>query len=141
MDTYTFTFFIAAICAALVVGYLLGLRTTRKAHEIMQRKVVDVYSDIDWCEKKYKVLKQKYQDKLDMINDLEKTNADLRKANEEMYDAGFMDGKQAGKIGVIKELGKSLIDESSVLNGNGIVKDNETVINQLKNIKLQNVKS
>lgn len=135
MDSYTFTFFVLAVVAGMVLGYLLGLRTTRMAHEVMQRKLVDAYDENSWTEKKYKHLKEKYTEKLNMINDLEATNALLRKANEQIYEDGIKDGKQEGKIAVIKELGKCLVDESKVLNGNGIVKDNEFVINQLAKIK------
>ena len=124
MDTYTLTFFTAAVCAALVVGYLLGLRTTRKAHEVLQRKVIDSYQEADWSEKKYGVLKKKYTEKMDMINELEKTNALLRKANEDVYDMGLKDGEQKGKIGVIKELGKSLVDESACLKRGSVVTSN-----------------
>lgn len=134
MDSYTLTFFIAALVAAMIVGYLFGLRTTRMAHEVMQRKLVDAYDEHDWCQKKYLALRKKYQEKLDMINELEATNALLRKANEQIYEDGIKDGKQSGKIEVIKQLGKSLLDESAVLGGNGIVEKN-TPINQLAKIK------
>lgn len=132
MDSYTFTFFVLAVVAGLVVGYLLGLRTTRMAHEVMQRKLVDAYDENSWTEKKYKHLKEKYTEKLNMITDLEATNSLLRKANEQIYEDGIKDGK----IAVIKELGKCLVDESKVLNGNGIVKDNEVAINQLRCLKV-----
>lgn len=135
MDIYTVTFFAASIITALVLGYLIGLRITRKGQEVMQRKLVDAYQESEWTDKKYKVLKQRYTDKLDMISDLEAINANLRKANEQIYDMGVADGKQQGKIDYIKKLGKSLLGESGVLGRNGIVKDNKIVINQLKNVK------
>lgn len=134
MDAYTFTFFTAAVCAAIIFGYLFGLRTTRKAHEVIQRKLIDAYQENDWTEKKYKVLKQNYTGKLNMITELENTNALLRKANEQVYEDGIMDGKQAGKLEFVKKLGKSLVDESNVLNGNGIV-EAIPVPNQINNVK------
>ncbi|MBK8609110.1 MAG: hypothetical protein IPL84_03985 [Chitinophagaceae bacterium] len=139
MDNYTLFFFIAAILTAVVAGYLIGLRVTRKGHEAMQRKLFDAYAEIEDFGNKYKSLKQKYINAFSMIKDLEESNALLRGCNQDIakenYEAGIMDGKQQGKLDFVKKLGDAMVKESNVLNRKGIVKDNETVINQLKNIK------
>lgn len=134
MDTLYIGLIVIGALFFVLVGYVIAVFSYGKHTDDMQRKLVDAYDENSWTEKKYKQLKLKYQDKLDMITDLEATNALLRKANEQIYEDGIKDGKQNARIEAIKEIGKSLLDESVVLKNGGIV-SKSVPINQVRSLQ------
>lgn len=148
METLDYLVIALAVFAIASVSFAIGYRVNVLAYEKLQRDLVDMHETLTQKIKELFQVKKKWYDLAkqvveyeQIIKDLRKENKNLentfdslKKANEEIYNEGFSNGKNEGRLDIIRTIGKSMIEDSEVLKG-GIVSEADPLINQVKNLK------
>ena len=145
LDYLVIALFLFAIAA---VSFTVGYKINSFLYEKLQRDLVDMHETLTQKIKELIQTKKKWYDLAKQVieyeqalkelrrenKNLENTFDNLKKANEEIYNEGFCNGKNEGRLDIIKTIGKSMIDDSEVIKA-GIVSKADPLINQVKNLK------